>query len=378
MSPFLIRSVTTFLTAIFLLLTLTVRAGASENPAILPVIANETDVRPPVVLDDFEDLSGWRVTTSPGARLEIAQDAGLTGRAMRLDFEFEDGAGYVVARKAFPLRLPGNFAFRFQMRGDAPRSDVEFKLIDSRQSVWWFKRRDYDFPGDWQPTTIKKRHLGLAWGPGGTMDDVVMVEFALSAGTLGKGSVWIDDLTFEAREPASDYLLTPTVRASTMVEGQPPEAVLDADPATSWRSGALAEEQWLSLDFLKSREYGGLVIDWDADDYATDYQAQVSDDGERWRTVYTVREGNGRRDYLYLHDAESRYLRLNLRHSSRGRGYGIGRVQVQSYEFSASPNRFLKPSPTMPHAAITRVTFKANKVTGPWLGLVAATARKRY
>ena len=62
MSPFLIRSVTTFLTAIFLLLTLTVWAGASENPVILPVIANETDVRPPVVLDDFEDLSGWRVT----------------------------------------------------------------------------------------------------------------------------------------------------------------------------------------------------------------------------------------------------------------------------------------------------------------------------
>ena len=342
MSSFPVQSVTAVFTAILLLLLPARWAAAAETPASPPVVVNENGLRPPIVLDDFEDLSGWRVTTSPGARLEIAQDAGLTGRAMRLDFEFEDGAGYVVARKAFPLRLLGNFAFRFQMRGDAPRSDVEFKLIDSRQSVWWFKRRDYDFPGDWQPTTIKKRHLGLAWGPGGTMDDVVMIEFALSAGTLGKGSVWIDDLTFEERDPASDYRLTPTVRASTTVEGQPPEAVLDADPATGWRSGALAEEQWLSLDFLKFREYGGLVIDWDADDYATDYQVQVSDDGERWRTVYTVREGNGRRDYLYLHDAESRYVRLNLQRSSRGRGYGIGRVQVQAHEFSASPNRFFE------------------------------------
>ncbi len=330
-----------FLTAILLTLP-SARLAATENPVIAPVVANATGGRQPVVMDDFEDLSGWTIATSPGARLEIAQDTGLTGRAMRLDFEFQDGAGYVVARKAFRLHLPNNFAFRFQMRGDAPRSDLEFKLIDARQSVWWFKQRDYDFPGDWQPTTVKKRHLGLAWGPGGSMDDLVMIEFALSASTLGKGSVWIDDLTFEERDPAPDYTLTPAVRASTTVKGRPPEAVLDADSATGWRSGALAADQWLLLDFLKSREYGGLVIDWDADDYATDYQAQVSDDGERWRTIYSVQEGNGGRDYLYLHDVESRYLRLNLQHSSRGQGYGIRRVQVQSYEFSTSPNRFFE------------------------------------
>ena len=83
MSSFPVQSVIAFLAAIFLLLP-PARWAAAENPAIPPVIANETVIRPPVVLDDFEDLSGWRVTTSPGARLEIAQDAGLTGRAMRL------------------------------------------------------------------------------------------------------------------------------------------------------------------------------------------------------------------------------------------------------------------------------------------------------
>ncbi|MBL8250714.1 MAG: hypothetical protein JNK31_03485, partial [Candidatus Competibacter sp.] len=41
-------------------------------------------------------------------------------------------------------------------------------------------------------------------------------------------------------------------------------------------------------------------------------------------------------------DAESRYLRLNLERSSRGRGYGIRRLQVQSYEFSTSINRFFE------------------------------------
>ena len=84
------------------------------------------------------------------------------------------------------------------------------------------------------------------------------------------------------------------------------------------------------------------MIDWDPDDYAADYQVQVSNDGNDWQTVYTVRDGNGRRDYLYLPDAESRYLRLNLQRSSRGQGYGIGRVQLQSHEFSRSPTNFFR------------------------------------
>ena len=86
-----------------------------------------------------------------------------------------------------------------------------------------------------------------------------------------------------------------------------------AKPSVPWRSGALAEDQWLQLDFLVIREYGGLVIDWDADDYAVDYQAQVSDDQENWRTAYTVRDGNGGRDYLYLPDAETAYMERLLR-----------------------------------------------------------------
>ena len=306
--------------------------------------AGGTDERKIMVLDDFENLDGWSVATSPGTRLEIAQDVGRAGRGMRLDFEFQDGAGWAIARKEFRLRLPDNFAFHFQLRGEAPAGDIEFKLVDPRQNVWWFKQRDYAFPREWRPIAVKKRHLGLAWGPGGPLEDVAVIEFAILPGAQGrgKGSVWIDDLTFEQREPTQAYTLQPVISASTSTTDHPPAAVFDADPATSWRSGALAEDQWLLLDFLRPREYGGLVIDWDPDDYAADYQVQVSNDGNDWQTVYTVRDGNGRRDYLYLPDAESRYLRLNLQRSSRGQGYGIGRVQLQSYEFSRSPNQFFE------------------------------------
>ncbi|MER2602942.1 MAG: discoidin domain-containing protein [Candidatus Competibacter phosphatis] len=332
------------LPALLLMTILTVLPTSilSASPASTP--PGGTDERKIVALDDFENLDGWSVATSPGTRLEIAQDVGRAGRGMRLDFEFQDGAGWAIARKEFRLRLPDNFAFHFQLRGEAPAGDLEFKLVDPRQNVWWFKQRDYAFPREWRPIAVKKRHLSLAWGPGGPLEDVAVIEFAILPGAQGhgKGSVWIDDLTFEQREPTQAYTLQPVISASTSTADHPPAAVFDADPATSWRSGALAEDQWLLLDFLRPREYGGLVIDWDPDDYAADYQVQVSNDGNDWQTVYTVRDGNGRRDYLYLPDAESRYLRLNLQRSSRGRGYGIGRVQLQSYEFSRSPNQFFE------------------------------------
>ncbi|HSA46664.1 MAG TPA: hypothetical protein P5552_09190, partial [Candidatus Competibacteraceae bacterium] len=104
-------------------------------PSALSAAMPETPAAPRkiILLDDFENLSGWSAVTSPGARLEIAQDIGRDGRrAMRLDFEFREGASFVIAHKTFRMRLPENFVFRYAIRGEGPRSDTEFKLVDAR------------------------------------------------------------------------------------------------------------------------------------------------------------------------------------------------------------------------------------------------------
>jgi hypothetical protein len=297
------------------------------------------------VLDTFEELTGWSTTASPGVRVELAHDAGYSGMGMRIDFDFQGDGGYCIVRKAFPLKLPENYAFSFMLRAEAPVNNLEFKLIDpSGKNVWWYTQRDYTFPQEWQRITIKKRHLQFAWGPagGGFPGEVGTLELAISAGTGGKGSIWIDDLQFEEREPAGSYRLMPAISASTSTPGHEPERVLDQEPVTGWRSGSLAESQWLLLDFLKNREYGGLVIDWNRDDYATAYQVQTSDDGVNWTTAYTVTLGKGGRDYIYTPDADSRYLRLDLQKSSRGQGYGILAVTLKPYEFSSSINQFFE------------------------------------
>lgn len=208
MSPLQILSAV--MTMCLLVSSLPTLAAPPEPRAVDPT------PRPTIRLDDFEHLSGWSTATSSDARLELAQDTGRAGgRAMRLDFEFQAGTGWVIARKVFPRRLPDNFAFHYFMRGDAPPGGAEFKLVDPRHNVWWFKQRNYAFPSDWRPITVKKRHLSVAWGPGGSLEEMTAIEFALVSGGKGKGSVWIDDLNFEERESAQSYTQNPVISAST-------------------------------------------------------------------------------------------------------------------------------------------------------------------
>jgi GH15 family glucan-1,4-alpha-glucosidase len=298
------------------------------------------------LLDDFESLAGWTATASdPGVKVELASDAGQTGMAMRIDFDFAASGGHVLVRKPFAVDLPSNYAFTYAWRAQAPPIDFEFKLIDrSERNVWWYRRPDVTLPTDWTTVRIKKPRLAFAWGPlgGGAPRNIAYIELAITGAVGDRGSLWIDDLRLEPRPPPERAPAKPTVSASTSLAGHEPSAVLDDDPYTSWQSGALAPEQWLQLDFGKPREYAGLVVDWGSQDYAVAYDVEVSDDGQTWTTAYQSTRGNGHRDHIFLPDGESRYLRLALHQSSRGQGYEIRALRIIPLELAASPNQFVE------------------------------------
>ena len=58
------------------------------------------------------------------------------------------------------------------------------------------------------------------------------IELAIVPGGAAKGSVWIDELTMEEREPAHAYSQNPTIGASTTAEGYTPEGILNPDPVS--------------------------------------------------------------------------------------------------------------------------------------------------
>lgn len=252
---------------------------------------------------------GWTAAPASGVEMRLRDDAGT----LRVDFDFQGGGGWAAFRKDTALRLPENYEFSFRLKADAPVNTLEFKLIDvSGENVWWVRRPEFEFSGDWRTVRFRKRHIEFAWGPkgGGEVTDVAAVEFAITAGKGGKGSVWIDDLTLTARPPVTAPPGPPVVSRSR-----------DA----------------YTLDLRAVQEYGGVSVRWNDSTAGRDYDVQISQDGRRWETVRRVRSGRRAEDLLQLPESESRYLRIvPLRNASTAT---IRYVHIEPLEFGVSPNR---------------------------------------
>ena len=315
--------------------------GSAQRSAPAVQAVADPMVAPPRVLDDFSTLGGWRAMPSDGVSLDLVADSGRTGGAMRMDVDFRGGGGYAIARKTFDIGLPENYEFSFWIRGTLGPNDLEFKLVDaSGDNVWWRNQRMFEFTREWRKVTIRKRHIEFAWGPigGGEMRNVAAIEIVATAGSGGRGSVWIDDLVFTPLPPERPYTLTPVVTASSARWRHDAQRAIDADSATTWESAGSGAES-LTFDFLRRRPLGGLVIQWAPGAHARDYAIDISDDGAQWETRYSVRGGTGGRDHLWLPETDARFLRVSLRRGA-GERYGIVTLDVKPLDWAATRNDF--------------------------------------
>lgn len=152
-----------------------------------------------LVIDKFDDLANWKDIVSDGTSLKLSIEQGLNGDCLKIDYEF-NGAGYCGIEKDFPFVLPMNYKFRFSLRGDSPKNNLEFKLVDkSGDNVWWKNQRNFDFPTDWEKITIKKQDIEFAWGPigSGEIKNFEKIQIIIAASEGGKGTIFLDDLSFE-------------------------------------------------------------------------------------------------------------------------------------------------------------------------------------
>ncbi len=269
------------------------------------------------LLDDFSSVTGWTAAPADGVRLELSEDGG----ALRLDFDYQGHAGWAAARKAFPLRLPENWAFRFRVRGETAPQTLEFKLLDpSGQKVWWSVRRDFAFPREWTTLTVRKRQVSFAWGPagGGDLRELGAIEFAIVNASGGRGTVWIDDLSFEECPSSSGPL--PVVRG--------------------WKGASETSE--LVLDLGGRREFSGLSLAWDAADFARRYEIEVSDDGRAWSRARSVTAGGPGRARILLPDSEAAFVRLRFLESARGRGYVLEEALIVAPEVWENTTKLLE------------------------------------
>jgi hypothetical protein len=275
------------------------------------------------VIDDLDDVSKWIAAPSDGVSLNLVEDRG----AMRMDFDFRGHGGWAAARRNVNIDVPENYRFVLRVRGETPPNTLEIKFIDpSGENVWWVRRVAWEFPHEWTDVVADKRNIEFAWGPSPNhvLTKIGAIEVTVTAATGGKGSVWVDRITFDELPVDAS---TPLVTASSSIAGQTPDRAMDERADTSWRSAA-GGAQWLNIDLRSVREIGGVVIQWSA--VARDYDVATSIDGKEWNAVRSVKNSNGGRDYLQTPNAAARYVRVNM---SGGESYAIDEITIEPPRF---------------------------------------------
>lgn len=294
------------------------------------------------VLDDFSDASAWRVVASDQVGGSIRVIDGADGKALCLDYDFHGVSGYAGMQRDIDLAYPGNYRFDLLLRGESPRNDLQFKLVDaSGDNVWWVNTPRYDFPATWTPVTYRQRHIRKAWGPSSdpVLRNSAKVEFTVYNSAGGKGSVCFDSLRFTPLPPQDDSPLRAVVRDAGSAGQGDAARIVDGDASTDWQPDA-AQASSLLLDLGSEREFGGLVLQWAPGGNVPTYRVDASTDGATWRELRAVEHSNGGRDDIALSESEARSLRL--RFDANTGGARLAEVAVQPLAYAATPNDFIK------------------------------------
>ena len=133
----------------------------------------------------------------------------------------------------------------------------------------------------------------------------------------------------------------PVTVSSTEVAQFPGSAAVDGNPTTRWSSG-YSDPQWISIDLGSSPSIRRLVLNWETA-YTKSYQVQMSDDGARWRDIYSTTTANGGINTLFV-DGTGRFLRVYT--TERATNWGVSLWDLDIRLVTRSESR-----PTAGHAA---------------------------
>ncbi|MFA6403932.1 MAG: discoidin domain-containing protein [Salinivirgaceae bacterium] len=294
-------------------------------------------------LDDFENKTGWNFIKSDGVSLNLTNEKGLTGNAIRFDYDFTKGTGYGGIQKLFPIDLPENYEFTFYVKAESPANNFEIKFIDKTgDNVWWVSNRNYDFPTEWKKVTIKKRHINFAWGP--TTDQnlkrIDRIEFTIASFIGGKGTVWLDNFKFEPLPAETSTYPQPTITATSSAKNHSTDFITDGSSETYWQSTE-ATNQHLVIDFKTRREFGGLQINWLENNSAKSFDILLSADSKTWEKAYTVQSNQSNISFIRLPEAEAHYVRIDVIENSGSNVVGIREIKFLSTKESLTQNDFL-------------------------------------
>lgn len=293
-----------------------------------------------LVLDDCSTISHWKTFQSIGVDVQQHGDNGT----LRFDIAFPKGSGYGGVFRNFNIPLPENYEISFLLKATVPVNNFEIKVSSdsSGENIWWVNNKNYTYPSEWKRIVVKKRHLGFAWGPTPAPHPLKLLrlEIVVTAGTGGKGSVWIDDVTLTTLPLPPAALPTPSVSASSFVRNNKPENVLPQNKG-GWVSKKNKNE-WIELDLKYEKEFGGLHLAWDSSLRGVSYAILGSFDRKQYDTLYVVNNGKAGNVLHYLPESEARFIRLVLKENTSRQPFKLDEFSVVASESLSTPNQYFE------------------------------------
>lgn len=279
-----------------------------------------------------EAVEPWSSSASPGSSATLSLERSAGAPALRLDWRLADAQAWVIARRACPAGLPTHYAVVLRVRGDGAPAELQVKLVDpSGANVWWWRLPAFAPPTAARTIVLRRASLEFAWGPasGGEPSRIGALEIALAAGP-GAGTLVVEDLRLEARDPAATSPEIVSIRTSSTGGG---DCSGLAGSGASWRAAGGDARPWIELDLGRTSEWGGVIVDFDGD--APPSRLLASDDGRAW-SVLATDAGGGSRRWLRTGDGEGRFARVELDAPAV-----VRRVAVAPLELAVSPSRYV-------------------------------------
>lgn len=268
-----------------------------------------TRTQDPVQIDSFDDVNAWSLIAADGVKGAIVE---VDGR-LRMDYDFTAGAGYCVAHREVDISTDVNYRIGFGFRGTGPKNTLEFKLLDpSGENVWWTVQRDFEFSNDWTTRSVRKRNLSFAWGPndGAPLSRIGAIEIAVTATKGGKGSIWLDDLTYERLPDVEPQPISPR---AVLIDGTE-QGRVSSTGAIEW---AAQKDESLDFVFDATVEFSAIELGWANQSAPSSYQLESTVDGVHYSTISTVEGSDGGIDVVYAPETEANTVRLHVKSSAK-------------------------------------------------------------
>lgn len=167
----------------------------------------------------------------------------------------------------------------------------------------------------------------------------------------------------DASAAAADVLLsqgkpvsTSTLEASALSG----ENAVDGNLKTRWASAVSADAQWLRVDLGQAATVHRVKLNWEAA-YAKKYRIEISDDGENFKPIATITNGDGGTDDLTGLSGHGRFLRFVG--TERATKYGYSLWELQAY---GTPDSSGDTQPPTAPSNLAAGEIGANSVALTW------------